>query len=274
MGGQGYFFANDYRHGNELWRSNGTSAGTQLVKDINPTGSTNAGLYPDPLMISAGDLLYFFVRDIRQENDLWRTDGSTAGTQPVKLKDGSIVHGELYGATAFQDRLYYFRKATIGWDLWKTDGSPSGTLKIGNLPASANGTELHGKLYFLISPSSSEQQLWVTNGSTDGTKLVKSLEWSSTIQSLRSDLMRIGDRLYFLGWDANGVQPWETDGTKAGTRPCSSEINGGDLSITGSSGSLYILANDEPGYSLWTNRGAAEGSLTLLRSQFVEPRGI
>src|SRR5713226_3610410 len=36
VGGSAYFYANDGVHGYELWKSNGTAAGTTLVKDIRP----------------------------------------------------------------------------------------------------------------------------------------------------------------------------------------------------------------------------------------------
>jgi ELWxxDGT repeat protein len=62
-------------HGRELWKSDGTTAGTQLVKDIEP------GRYgSDPRTLTAvGDVLFFSRGD-----ELWKSDGSEAGTILVK----------------------------------------------------------------------------------------------------------------------------------------------------------------------------------------------
>lgn len=38
MNGVLFFKANDGVHGGELWKSNGTEAGTVMVKDIDPVG--------------------------------------------------------------------------------------------------------------------------------------------------------------------------------------------------------------------------------------------
>jgi ELWxxDGT repeat protein len=72
FGGFVYFTANDGVHGRELWRTDGTSAGTTLVADIAP-GSADS----DPQWLTpVGAWLYFsaFRPDVGVE--LWRTNGT------------------------------------------------------------------------------------------------------------------------------------------------------------------------------------------------------
>ncbi len=63
-----YFSSVDDVHGEELWRSNGTAAGTVLVKDIWP-GSI--GSIPDQLT-NVNGVLYFRAFDGVHGQEVWR----------------------------------------------------------------------------------------------------------------------------------------------------------------------------------------------------------
>src|SRR5262249_13602088 len=64
----------------QLWRSDGTAAGTQLVKDIRPgiAGSAITGI------TNVGGTLFFSANDGTHGTELWKSDGTALGTSIVK----------------------------------------------------------------------------------------------------------------------------------------------------------------------------------------------
>src|SRR6185436_11667995 len=80
LGGVLYFAAADPMHGQELWRSDGTPAGTWLVRDIHP-GRLGSRL--DILTVHQGRL-YFFADDGVWGRELWSSNGTREGTRLVR----------------------------------------------------------------------------------------------------------------------------------------------------------------------------------------------
>ena len=75
-----FFSAYTAEGGRELWKSDGTEAGTTLVKDINAgTGSSN----PQDLT-AVDDTLLFRALTVESGWELWKSDGTEAGTTLVK----------------------------------------------------------------------------------------------------------------------------------------------------------------------------------------------
>ena len=127
----------------ELWRSDGTEAGTRQVKDINPGGNS----FPDRLF-GIGGAVYFAADDGTHGAELWRSDGTEAGTvligdlrpgpagsapaDVVGVAEGAIVftaddgaHGdELWRA---RDTIPPETSITAGPDGGATVGVPSAT---------------------------------------------------------------------------------------------------------------------------------------------------
>ena len=85
IGPTAYFAATDITSGTELWKTNGTAAGTVLVKDIF-TGAD--GEYPnssEPRYLTGfGGTLYFSAFDPVRGRELWKSNGTAAGTTLVK----------------------------------------------------------------------------------------------------------------------------------------------------------------------------------------------
>jgi ELWxxDGT repeat protein len=122
------FQADDGTHGSELFRSDGTEAGTYLIKDINPTGDS----FPFG-MTQYKDHVYFSANDGVHGEEVWVTDGTEAGTQllidlnPGALRSSpmylTVVGGRLFFVAIVPDDVHF----TVRTQLWTTDGTAAGT---------------------------------------------------------------------------------------------------------------------------------------------------
>ena len=140
------FTAFDKANGSEIWTSDGTPAGTRLLKDLRPgkrtdtftdlNGRVRTEVQPngsDPVGLTPYDGAYFFIAN---RNQLWKTDGTTGGTTLVKDLDGpSRPSGySVAGLTAFKNRLLLSTDhAKSGHGLWVSDGTAAGTVRMRNL---------------------------------------------------------------------------------------------------------------------------------------------
>jgi ELWxxDGT repeat protein len=102
-----YFSAQDTAHGRELWRSDGTTAGTSLVQDIQP-GSGGS----DPLnLTNVHGTLFFTAHDAIHGRELWRASQTSLGAELI----GDLVPG-LGGSSPWNltnvDGVLYF----AAWD--------------------------------------------------------------------------------------------------------------------------------------------------------------
>ena len=97
VSGTVYLSAFDSLHGQELWKSNGTAAGTVLVKDINPGPGDSLPRY----LTNVNGTLFFDANDGTHGSELWRSDGTAAGTQIVK----DVNPGSKIGRASWRERV-------------------------------------------------------------------------------------------------------------------------------------------------------------------------
>jgi len=106
------FAANDGISGEELWRSDGTAVGTFLLSDIN-ISSPGSSSYPDQLTFAGPSLVFFVANDGTHGRELWRTDGTAAGTR--RLTDINVGGDSNPKDLTVAGSKLYFTATPDGW---------------------------------------------------------------------------------------------------------------------------------------------------------------
>ncbi len=139
LNGTLFFIADDGTNGEELWKSDGTMAGTALVKDVNPgpDGSTIGSL------TVAGQELFFVADDGINGEELWKSDGTTAGTVLVKEITLGPSGTTIDALAALGQNLFFVAdNGTNGSELWTSDGTEAGTVLLKDInPGPADSSD-------------------------------------------------------------------------------------------------------------------------------------
>lgn len=130
-----YFLMNDSEHGRELWWTNGTAAGTAMISDFDGEGPTGlASNFDHRWFHLLGDTLLFSAGTLELNRELWRSDGTIAGTYLVR--DLCPGFDSSYPRSFFVvgNQLCFVAGASFNQSvLWRTDGTEAGTLPLDTL---------------------------------------------------------------------------------------------------------------------------------------------
>ena len=193
-----YFSAQSPAEGRELWVTDGTTAGTRLVADIQP-GDGNGAPFD---FIEYNGLLYFTANDGTNGSELWRTDGTADGTELVANinPDGGTSNPNF--KFVFNGRLWFTANdGTTGLEVWSTDGTAAGTSLLADINPDGNGAPSRyfvrgGQFFFRADNGVTGSELWASNGTADGTFQVVDLATGEG-DSRPDDFFTVGARLYF-----------------------------------------------------------------------------
>ncbi len=277
VNGVAYFTAFDPNHGNELWKTNGTSSGTALVADINP-GSASSGSFD---LTNVNGTLFFAANDGSTGEELWKSDGTS--TALVKDIFPGSTGSNPSGLTNVNGTLFFTANdGSSGLELWQSDGTASGTAFVSDInPGSASSnpfdlTNVNGTLFFGANDGSTGYELWKSDGTSTGTALVTDIHPGSA-NSLGNhffypnyaDLTNINGALFFVANDgSSGFELWRSDGTSTGTALVK-DIHPGSagsypFELTNVNGIAFFGANDgSHGIELWKSDGFSGGTVLV-----------
>jgi len=206
--GRLYFIAALPEAGFAIWRSDGTAAGTAVVKTIGAETRFTE---------HAGRLWFVVTTFGEQGQQIWSSDGTPAGTGPANLYPGSPDFFAYQLVSAGSRLFFWGGSAATGQGLWVSDGTAAGTKRIGDaLIANPSGAAApvtrDGRLYFSGLGSQPYSVLWKSDGTAEGTG--SALDQNG--QEIRNPFFfqSFAGRLLFTTYQG---ALYQSDGTQAGT---------------------------------------------------------
>ncbi len=278
------------------WSS--TTFGTQYLgtfyrSDLSPEGTKSFGTFGIPstpadlggyisrpaAQVAAVGNRYLFAAHDSDGPGLFSTDGSLSGMRKVDLE---VDDGEAFPVIGDFALVNTFDYETWRASYWKTDGTPEGTelTEISTLNPDHH-VVMNGVIYSLVEAMNDQKQkiweLWRTDGTGNGTTLVKELPCDS---SFVSKMVTLDSKVVFLC----GVGPttlWSSDGTAQGTQMLQSweGLDQGDWSrraahsLVAGSDRLYVMlvGADAKFFELWRSGATAESTSLVKRWDFTGP---
>jgi len=237
--------------GNELWTSDGTAEGTRLVADTAAGNGSDYGGVRSPL-VPLGDAVYFASCDEVSVCQLWRSDGTSAGTVPITRFSSRSAGVSLL--TAWNGTLYFVAADARHSELHRSDGTAEGTELVADIVMGPGDSGLRdlavaaNRLFLSFG-----DRLWTSDGTAAGTRHLLSLGTSWIV----SPILEAGSRIFFV---VGFFEVWTSDGTPSGTRRIVTN-NGAINPLATFSGKLFFSTLNELGeHNLWISDGTPSGT--------------
>ncbi|MEP7010100.1 MAG: ELWxxDGT repeat protein [Acidobacteriota bacterium] len=279
FGGLVYFTASDVLHGLELWKTDGTEAGTVRLTDLCP-GSCDS--FPRNLTVVGGSI-YFSADDGAHGFEPWITDGTTAGTRMIRDTVPGLGGSFPNLLRVLGGRVFYSASdPDAGSELWVTDGTAGGTGRLVDIQPGPNSSQaipwqvVGTNLFFSADDGVHGVELWATDGTAAGTRMVLDIFPGATASLLGfiplpglNRFAALGSRIFFAAADAtNDYELWASDGTAAGTTRVADIHPGPDASVPTyfevlGSILLFKAGDGTTGTELWRTDGTEAGTVAV-----------
>jgi ELWxxDGT repeat protein len=266
MGGTVYFAAT--QGDRELWKSDGSAAGTTLVRDISAgAGSSD----PRELTRRSASTFYFSATGFGGR-ELWKSNGTASGTAQVGEVNAGSASSAPVELTMVGNTLFFSAFDGTDRELWKSDGTLAGTVQVKDIMPGAGSSDPQdltqaGTTLYFSAVDGAGRELWKSDGTAAGTVRVKDINPGSD-GSLPFKLAAVGGTLFFGALSTvDGVgnfELWKSDGTTAGTVRIRQTTPRLPDELTDVGGTLFFSGlSSANGKELWKSDGTAAGTVLV-----------
>ena len=243
----------------------------ELLKDIQ-AGAT--GSFPSSFVV-AGNTVYFVADDGVNGSELWKSDGTPAGTVLVKdIRPGASGSSPAQLAMAGGTLFFRADDGVNGAELWKSDGTGAGTVMVkdinpGAVPSSPTSvTAIGNTVFFAADTAAGARELWKSDGTGPGTVTVAEISPGTGDANPRNFAVMNGTLFFVANDPVAAAELFKSDGTVEGTllvkdiRPGNFSSNLTGLVVVG--GTLFFWASDgTTGMELWKSDGTDAGTVRV-----------
>lgn len=272
-----YFVASHPAYGVEIWKTDGSKAGTQLAIDIN-AGSNSGNI---AWLTSFQNQLFFSAFDGGTNgNELFVSNGTTNGSSMLKdihLKGSSnvseiTVAGDYLFFSATNGSDPFNATTERGYEPWVSDGTASGTKRYADIYAGygssypKNFVGAGNAAFFIADIDSRGEELYRAIGNSILSRLeVRSNIFDSDVRNMTA----VGDRLFFTADDGSTGQELYVAGQVGSFSLVKDIYPGGQdsrpASMCAFNGLCYFAASDGKGAGkeLWRSDGTSQGTVLV-----------
>ncbi|MBL8951329.1 MAG: HYR domain-containing protein [Myxococcaceae bacterium] len=245
-GGWLFFLASDPVHGDELWVTDGTPAGTRLLADLRPGPASAFDYGFSPLFASAGGNVYFAAQRDELGLELWVVDSTALSVRLVRDLNPGPADGVAPGSDQLDAPERFGPFAPLG-----------------------------GRLVFSGTTPASGAEPWVTDGTAAGTLQITEINAGATSTPIWS-MASLGSTVFFGALPGTNSRIYRTDGTAAGTQPAGSYNgmgpNGLPNELVAAGGFTYYLTPTGVQFTNGASSTSVFGTSPVLRTVASGPR--